>query len=220
MIDASDNELVRRSKNNDLAAFEALVSRHERRIYGLALRLTNSEHDAQDVTQQAFISALEYLSGFRGAAAFSTWLTRIAVNAALKLLRKRAKSRPGFDESSNDFEEKGGFLLPEHIADWRESPDKIAQHAETRQLLDQAMATLSSGQRAVFMLRDVEGFSVADTAATLGLTQENVKVRLLRARLALREQLTCAFGDPLKKTTTRRHARHADVAAFREEQRT
>ena len=85
----NDRDLVLAAKNGDLAAFETLVKRHERRIYGLARRLTGSDQDAQDVTQQTFLSAIKNLSGFRATAAFSTWLTTIAVNAGLKVVRKR-----------------------------------------------------------------------------------------------------------------------------------
>ena len=84
-----DRALVRAAKGGDLAAFEELVKRHERRIYGLARRMTGAEHEAQDVTQQTFLSAVKNLAGFREAAAFSTWLTAIAANAALKMARKR-----------------------------------------------------------------------------------------------------------------------------------
>jgi RNA polymerase sigma-70 factor (ECF subfamily) len=205
---SDDNHLVRRARAGDLAAFEELVSRHERRVYGLALRLTGSVHDAQDVTQQTFLSALENLSGFRGAAAFATWLTRIAAHAALRLLRKRRGLPSTSLEAATEPGPDGEIPHPEFIADWRESPDRLAQRTETRRLLDEAMARLPPGQRTVFLLRDVEGLSVADTARTLGLSQANVKVRLLRARLALREQLTRAFGDPARRLAPADHAGH------------
>src|SRR5512138_3666761 len=86
---ANDADLVRRARTGDLDAFEALTTRYERRIYSLALRITGQEHDAQDVTQQTFLSVLEHLSGFRGEASFSTWILRIATHAALKVLRKK-----------------------------------------------------------------------------------------------------------------------------------
>lgn len=195
----TDNELVKLAKKGDVEAFEELVIRHERRVYSLALRLTESSHDAQDVTQQVFLSAMKNLQGFRGAAAFSTWLTSIAAHAALKLIRKRR----GLRHTSLDaaFETDGNSELPhpEFIADWRETPDQLAQRSETSQLLDNAMAALPAGHRAVFLLRDVEGLSVEDTARTLGLSRANVKVRLLRARLALREQLTRVFGHSARK---------------------
>ena len=190
-----DRDLVRVAKSGDLAAFEELVKRHERRIYGLARRLTGSDHDAQDVTQQAFLSAIKNLSGFRETAAFSTWLTTITANAALKVLRKRRSlSTTSLDEATEPNQD-GQIPHPEYIADWRETPDILAQRAETHRLLDEASAELSPIHRAVFLLRDVEVLSVRETAKALGIGEANVKVRLLRARLQLRERLTRVFGD-------------------------
>ena len=87
--DAADSELVRQAKAGDLLAFEALATRHERRIYTVARRITANDHDAEDVTQQAFVSALEHLEGFREEASFSTWLLRIATHAALKISKRK-----------------------------------------------------------------------------------------------------------------------------------
>ena len=190
-----DTALVRSARNGDMAAFESLMSRHERRIYGLARRMTGSVEDAQDVTQQTFISALRNLSRFRETAAFSTWLTTIATHTALKVVRKRrGLPTQSLDEATSPAED-GHIPHPEFIADWRETPDKLLQRAETRQLLDVAIASLDPGHRAVFLLRDVEELSVRETAAALKISEANVKVRLLRARLQLREQLTRTFGD-------------------------
>jgi RNA polymerase sigma-70 factor, ECF subfamily len=190
-----DRELVRAARAGDLEAFEALVSRHERRIYALARRITGSEEDAQDVTQQAFVSAIRHLGGFRETAAFSTWLTSIAAHAALKVVRKRRGLPTESLDEATDPGDDGRIPHPEFIADWRESPDRLAQRAETGRMLDAAIAELDPGHRAVFLLRDVEDLSVRETARALNLTEANVKVRLLRARLRLRERLTRAFGD-------------------------
>ena len=178
-----------------MPAFEKLISRYERRIYWLARRITGSEEDAQDATQQAFLDAMQGLAGFREKASFSTWLTTIAANAAMKLVRKRrGLSTMSLDEATTP-DEAGQVPHPEYIADWRETPDKLAQDSETSRLLDDAIAGLAPDYRAVFMLRDVEGLSVKDTAMALKTGEGNVKVRLLRARLLLREKLTAVFGD-------------------------
>jgi RNA polymerase sigma-70 factor (ECF subfamily) len=214
-VSHDDRLLVRAARGGDLGAFETLVHRHERRIYGLARRLTDSEHDAQDVTQQTFLSAVKNLAGFRGTAAFSTWLTTIAVHAALKLARKRrglpTTSLDGAAEAGDD----GRVPHPIHIADWRETPDELAHRAETRQLLDAAIAELDPAHRAVFLLRDVEGFSVRDAARALGIGEGNVKVRLLRARLQLRERLTRVLGDDAHLLGTGSHAAGPAVASRR-----
>ena len=201
----NDQDLVRAAKNRDLAAFESLVKRHERRIYGLARRLTGSEHDAQDVTQQTFLSAVRNLSGFRETAAFSTWLTTIAANAALKVVRKRRGLPTTSLDEATEPDEDGQIPHPEYIADWRETPDRLAQRAETHRLLDAAIAKLDAGHRAVFLLRDVEDLSVRDTAKTMEISEANVKVRLLRARLQLRERLTRVFGDEKRRYKPGKH---------------
>jgi RNA polymerase sigma-70 factor (ECF subfamily) len=197
-----DVGLVRRARSGDIGAFEELVSRHERRIYTLARRITGNEQDAEDITQEAFLSALEHLAEFREEASFATWLSRIATHAALKLLRKR-KGLP--TESLDATAEDGALPHPEYIADWRESPENLAERHETARLIDDALEKLDEGHRIVFLLRDVEGLSVKETADVLGLSEANVKVRLLRARLQLREHLTRAFGDERKRVTPHQH---------------
>lgn len=202
-----DGALVRAARNGDLAAFETLVKRHERRIYGLARRLTGSDEDAQDVTQQTFLSAVRALPRFREAAAFSTWLTTIAANAAFKVARKRRGLPTASLDAATEPGADGRIPHPDYIADWRETPDRLAQRAETHRLLDAAIAELDPGHRAVFLLRDVEDLSVRETARVLKLTEANVKVRLLRARMQLRERLTRAFGDEARRYEPDRHTR-------------
>jgi RNA polymerase sigma-70 factor (ECF subfamily) len=194
---ASDAELVRRAKAGELAAFEALTTKHEQRVYSLALRMLRQEQDAEDVTQQTFLSALENLEGFRGEAGFSTWLLRIASHAALKIIRKR-KGLPtvSLDAATESTDTVETVPHPEFIADWRHSPEQLVHNNELRRLLDDALAQLDEKHRLVFLLRDVEGLSIKETAEALGLSEANTKVRLLRARLQLREQLTRTLGDP------------------------
>jgi RNA polymerase sigma-70 factor, ECF subfamily len=196
----ADAALVQRARAGEMDAFETLVSRHERRVYSLALRMLRHQEDAEDVTQQTFLSAVENLNGFRGEASFSTWLLRIATHAALKVIRKRRGLKTvSLDGAPDPAEPKGAPPHPDFIADWRLSPEQLVQKHETWRLLDEALARLDEKHRSVFLLRDVEGFSVQETAAALGLTAANTKVRLLRARLQLREELTRAFGDPARQ---------------------
>jgi RNA polymerase sigma-70 factor (ECF subfamily) len=202
----TDPMLVQAARTGDLDAFEELVNRHERRIYTLARRITANEHDAEDVTQEAFLSALEHLTDFREESSFGTWLSRIATHAALKIIRNR-KGLPtvSIEEATEPSEETGPLPHPEYIADWRESPERLAQRNETARLIDDALEKLDEGHRLVFLLRDVEGLSVKETADALSLSEANVKVRLLRARLQLREHLTRAFGDDHKRVTPHHH---------------
>jgi len=204
--DATDAELVRRAKAGGLDAFETLANRHEQRVYSLALRMLRHEQDAEDVTQQTFLSAVEHLAGFREEASFSTWLLRIASHAALKVIRKKkGLNTVSLEEATEVSEDVNSVPHPEFIADWRQSPEELVERNETRRLLDEALAQLDEKHRLVFLLRDVEGFSVKETADALGLTEANTKVRLLRARLQLRELLTRALGDPERQLVRTHH---------------
>jgi RNA polymerase sigma-70 factor (ECF subfamily) len=205
--EVSDTELVARARAGELDAFEALTNRHEQRVYSLALRMLRHEQDAEDVTQQTFLSALEGLAGFRSDASFSTWLLRIATYAALKVIRKRkgldTVSLEEATEPANDYD---AIPHPEYIADWRQSPEQLVHKNEIRRLLDDALAKLPEKHRLVFLLRDVEGLSVKETAEALGISEANAKVRLLRARLQLREELTRSLGDPGRRLARSQHA--------------
>ncbi len=196
----SDEQLVRRAQAGELDAFEALTNRYEERVYSLAFRILRHDQDAEDVTQQTFLSALENLGGFRGDARFSTWLLRIATHAALKVIRKRkGLDVLSLEEATEPDPNDGHLPHPEYIADWRQSPEQLVHRNEIRGLLDEALGQLDEKHRMVFLLRDVEGLSVRETAQTLGLSEANTKVRLLRARLQLRELLTRKLGDPLRR---------------------
>lgn len=201
-----DLERVQSAQRGQLAAFEELVGQYQERVYSLALRMLRQPEDAEDVTQQTFLSALEHLDGFRGESRFSTWLLRIAAHAALKVIRKRRGlelvSLGAATEPADSYE---GVAHPEYIADWRESPERLVENREIRHLLDQALEQLDEKHRLVFLLRDVEGLSVRETAEALGLSEANTKVRLLRARLQLREQLTRALGDPTSQIRREPH---------------
>ena len=198
--ETTDAELVRRAQAGELEAFEALTSRHEQRVYALAMRMLRQEQDAEDVTQQTFLSALENLEGFRGEASFSTWVLRIASHAALKIIRKRkGLNTVSLEEATDNSENFDSIPHPEFIADWRQSPEHLVERNEVRRLLDDALARLDEKHRLVFLLRDIEGLSIQETAAALELSEANVKVRLLRARLQLREELTRVLGDPERR---------------------
>lgn len=191
--------LVRRAKAGDLDAFEALTSRHERQVYSLAHRILRNTHDAQDVTQQTFLSVISHLDGFREEASFTTWILRIATHAALKILRKRrGLEMVSLDQPAEPSLADDPPPRPEFIADWSQSPERLVRHAESRRAIEAALERVDEKHRIVFLLRDVEGLSVKETAEALQLSEANVKVRLLRARLQLREHLTRLFGDPAK----------------------
>ena len=201
-----DLALVTRAKTGELDAFEALTNRYEQRVYSLALRMLRHQQDAEDVTQQTFLSALENLDGFRGDASFATWLLRIATHAALKVIRKqKGLDTVSLEEATESADNYDSIPHPEYIADWRQSPEQLVETNEIQRLLDEALAKLDEKHRLVFLLRDVEGLSVKETAEALGLSEANTKVRLLRARLHLREQLTRTLGDPERRVVRALH---------------
>lgn len=203
-IDA-DRPLVEQAKSGDFSAMESLLVKYERPVFAVARRIVSQHEDAEEVVQQTFLSVIEHLGEFREESQFRTWLLRIAANHALALLRKNAvRSAASLDERSED-DSYEGVPHPDFIAVWRETPEEIAARHETRQYVDEALATLGDKYRVVFVLRDIEELSTRETAELLGISQEAVKVRLLRARLMLRERLTRIFGDEATRVAPHEH---------------
>lgn len=208
-----EETLVRRAQEGDLDAFEDLTNRYEKRVYSVAYRILRDAHEAEDVAQETFMSALEGLPRFRRESSFGSWLLRIATHAALKALRKRRRlDAAPLDCEEEDCIELDRLPLPETVAVWQRSPEELAQNREAMRLIEKALAELDDKRRIVFVLRDMEGLSVRETADILGISEGNVKVRLLRARLELRERLTKWFGDPRRKISLKNH-RHGSSGA-------
>jgi RNA polymerase sigma-70 factor, ECF subfamily len=181
--------LVAAAQAGDIAAFETLVGRYERKILRLAQNITQNREDAEDVMQEAFLKAYEHLSGFQGNSRFYTWLVRIAVNQALMKLRKRRPNQVSIDEEVNTGED----LIPREIEDWGPSPEDRYKQTELSGILSSEIAELDPPFRIVFQLRDIEELSTEETAEALGLSVPAVKSRLLRARLKLRQKLNKYF---------------------------
>ena len=193
---ARDAELMRLAQTGDFSAFQELVERFRVRVFRIARRILGQDHDAEDATQQTFLSLVEHIDSFRWEASVQAWILRIATNQALKVLRKR-RGLPSVSltTQADVSDDPSGLPHPDYIAKWQENPVTLAQRAEVRRLMDKSIAELNEKLRTVFVLRDIEGLSVRETAEVLGITESNVKVRLLRARLQLRELLTHALGD-------------------------
>jgi RNA polymerase sigma-70 factor (ECF subfamily) len=181
-----DEGVVQQVLAGDTAAFELLMRRYNERLYRAARAITRDDAEAEDVLQQAYVNAFSSLRQFKGQAQFATWLTRIVINEALARVRRRGRYE-AFDEELP----KVGTLTP-----WNPAPDPERQafRGELRELLEWAIDTLPDGAREVFVLRDVEGLSTAETAASLGLSDDAVKTRLSRARSALRRSLLERVG--------------------------
>jgi len=185
----SDSDLVARLKRGDNAAFETLVRSHMGRLLSVARRFVGNDEDAQDVVQEAFIRAFKGIQGFQERAQLHTWLHRIVVNTALMKLRERRR-RP--TESIDD-------LLPTYAADGhqaveaRDWSDAVLERKETAGLIREAIAMLPDQYSEVLVLRDIEERDTAEVAAILGTSSNVVKVRLHRARQALRTLLDREF---------------------------
>ncbi len=184
----SDEELVRRSQQDDERAFGELVGRYESKVYSLALRMLRNPEDAEDVLQDTFLRAYRGIKAFQGNSTFSTWIYRIAANSALMRLRK--KQLPTVSIEDADERE-----TPVTIVDWKPGPVEQLLTKETLQAMDEAIEALPPEFRQVFVLRDVEELSNAEVAEILDLSVAAVKSRLHRARLKVRNRLAAYFND-------------------------
>jgi RNA polymerase sigma-70 factor (ECF subfamily) len=183
----------------DRAQFARLVDIYSGPIYRLGLRMLGREQDAEDVLQNTFLNVLTHISGFEGRSSLSTWIYRIAANEALMLLRRK---RPEVNIDDTNSDDDGDGPSPSVFVDWGALPEDELLSAEGKKALDQAIQTLPEPLRLVFLLRDVQDLSIKETAETLGLSEANVKTRLLRARLYLRERLSVYYGERLNPEKT------------------
>jgi len=176
----------------DPAALAALFDAHADKVYRLALSLLGDPVEAEDVVQETFVKLMTHSEQFEGRAQPGTWLYRVAYNASLdRLRRKRADPLPD-DEPESDGE---GPPMPQSFVDWSTTPEAVLLSAEAGAALEAAIRQLPESLRAIFLLRDVEGFSTEEAAEALGLSIAAARVRLHRARLALRERLAGYFGQ-------------------------
>lgn len=188
-----DDELLTRAQNGDMSAFEGLVERHRGRLYGLALRMLNSEDDAAEVLQDTFISAYRNLGNFRGEAQFGSWVHKIAANHALmKLRHRKVVSAVESPLEEPRFNERGSLI--EEVSDFKDAEGEAMDH-ELRRAIEEAAAHLADEYREVFVLRDLEGLSYEEIAELTHITVPAVKSRLHRARLSLRAAIDHFYQD-------------------------
>jgi RNA polymerase sigma-70 factor (ECF subfamily) len=186
-LERTDAALIQRVLDGDHNAFYELVRPYERAIFTAARAILENDADAEEVAQEAVLKAFVNLAGFRAESKFSTWLVQITINEArMKVRKDRRKLYDSLDEQQPD--EQGDYI-PRDFADWREIPSEALEKQELRSALARALAALDGKYREVFILRDVQKISIADTAKILGITEASVKTRLLRARLQLRDAL-------------------------------
>ncbi len=187
----TDDDIVHRVLDGDLASFELIMRRYNQRLFRVARSILGDDGEAEDVLQEAYVRAFEHLGQFEGRSKFSTWLTRIAVHEAAARRRKRRRVRPLQSGDSED---------PRMMIE-RHSPDgeTEAGRRELGAVLGSALDALPADSRAVFMLRVVEGLSTEETAECLQLTPSNVKVRLHRARAFLQSWIDAKIGEEARR---------------------
>jgi RNA polymerase sigma-70 factor (ECF subfamily) len=183
----------------DPAALSALFETYADRLYRLALGLLRDPAEAEDVVQETFLSTIKHLDRFEGRSSLGTWLYRVAYNASIDRLRRRTDDPLPPDEPGEDPETGVSLPLPKSIVDWAGTPERWQADREVAAEIDRAIAKLPQSLRVVFLLRDVEGLSTEETAEALGLSEGATKVRLHRARLAMRERLSVYFGERMPR---------------------
>ncbi len=192
---ADDLALVDRVLNGDRHSFEALVRRHERRVFRVTLAVLGNAADAEDATQDTFIKAFRYLGQFRRESRFTTWLTRIAVNEAIQKRQSR-KDWVSLDDSRETPGQREAMVMPRRFESWRADPEKLYGKQELRQIIETAIQSLPAIYREAFVLRDVEEMSAEEAAEAIGITLAAAKSRILRARLMMREALAGFLEQP------------------------
>jgi RNA polymerase sigma-70 factor (ECF subfamily) len=176
----TDEEIVERVRAGETGLFEIIMRRYNQRLYRVTMGILRNSEEAEDVMQDAYVRAYQHLDQFAGRAKFATWLTRIALHEALARAKRGARFQE-LDETSEATMD--AFSTASH------TPEQQASKAELLSLLEEAIAGLPVRYRSVLMMRDLEEMSTAETAECLGIREENVKVRLHRARALVRKSL-------------------------------
>ncbi|MGB5423468.1 MAG: sigma-70 family RNA polymerase sigma factor [Desulfobacterales bacterium] len=191
-IEDSDTELVEAINAGRHDLFQDLVKRYENKLYNFGLRMCGDTRDAEDMVQETFLNVFKYLKDFRYETKFKNWLYRIAASICIKK-RRKSKFAPDRELSLEEFLPKEDAPMPDGIPNWAQLPLEKLLNEELSIMLQEAIISLPKKYRVVMILRDVEGFSTAETAQILNIGESNVKVRLHRARLYLRDILKGYF---------------------------
>lgn len=175
-----------RARLREPEAFRLLIRKYNRRLFRIARSIVHEDAEAEDVVQEAYLSAFLHLDAFEGKSSFGTWLTRIAMNEALGRLRRRKNN---VELSELEAAPNQAQIIPFPLTPQIMNPERSAMQSEVRKLLEQAIDALPLSFRTVFIARDVEGLNIEETADLLGVKPETVKTRLHRARQLLRKAL-------------------------------
>jgi RNA polymerase sigma-70 factor, ECF subfamily len=204
-VRANEAELIKSVCAGEREAFYELVRPYERMIYATAFSVMKNPADAEEIAQEAVLKAFSHLSSFRAESKFSTWLVQITYNEAKMKLRK---ARPHLYESIDDQQQtEEGDFWPRDFADWRPIPSELLEQNEIRRTVQDAINSLSPSYREALVLRDVQHLSIKETSTILGISEPNVKTRLHRARLLLRDRLAPGMDGSWTKGQPYRKAR-------------
>ncbi|VFQ44207.1 RNA polymerase sigma factor [Desulfoluna butyratoxydans] len=193
-ITDQDTELITAIQNGAAERFEELVTRYEGKLYNFGLRICKDASDAEDLAQETFINIFRYLKDFRQETKFKNWMYRIATSVCHRM-RRRSKYAPERELSLDEFLPADHADIDTELPEWAAMPIRQVLNRELGEYLKASVKELPPQYRLVLVLRDMEGFSTDETAEILGITPANVKVRLHRARLFLREELKGYFHD-------------------------
>lgn len=189
-----DAELVQRALKREGGAFRSIMQKYNQRLYRIARGILRNDSEAEDVVQEAYVSAFTHLDSFRGDSSLPTWLARITMNEALGRLRAR---RPIVDITEFETHRTSAEVIQFPLTSKSDDPERTMAQRQILQLVEQATDNLPEVYRIVFITRVIEGMSVEDTAEVLGIRPETVKTRLHRARRLIREQLDKQIGPVL-----------------------
>jgi len=196
-IKDKDFELIQAINSGQTDKFHDLVKRYEQKLYNFSLRMCRDHSDAEDMIQETFLNVFKYLKNFRYETKFKNWLYKVAASTCIKK-RRKSKFAPDKELSLDEFLPGNETEVPDHVPEWALMPlDKLLNH-ELSSTINQEILSLPKKYRLVIVLRDIEGFSTAETAQILSLSPSNVKVRLHRARLYLRDKLKGYFENDLR----------------------
>lgn len=192
-----DAQLLERLRAGDAAAFRAVFDLYADRLYHVAYRIVESEAEAEAIVQDTFTTLIEKLETFEGRSKLGTWLYRVAYNRALDCAARLKREERFRSVTTVEADSDRDLPAPIVLVDWTRAPEAVQASQEAQAQIDTALQSLSEALRVVFTLREMEGFSTTETAALLGISESAVKVRLHRARLHLREELSAYFRDVL-----------------------
>jgi RNA polymerase sigma-70 factor (ECF subfamily) len=191
-IKDEDFDLIQRINSGQIDQFHELVKRYEHKLYNFSLRMCREHQDAEDMVQDTFLNVFKYLKDFRYETKFKNWLYKVAASSCIKK-RRKSKFAPERELSLDEFRPNDEAEAPDQVPAWAQMPLEKLLDAELTGAVHQGILAIPKKYRMVIVLRDIEGFSTAETAQILNLSPANVKVRLHRARLFLRDKLKGYF---------------------------